>query len=129
MVQWVKQQSTGDYADEVTWKPTEPEELVGKIVSKKTVDAGKYGPSVVIKIEDENGVVNNVWMNRGGLKDILEQWDDSLTVGREVGLRMTGMVNLKNGNTFYPYEIGFSDDVPASAASSLGATVVDGEVF
>ncbi len=119
-IEWQKT-NTGDFADEVTWKPTgtEPSELIGRIVSKKTVDAGKYGPSVVIKIEEDGtGVVNNVWMNRGGLKDILEQWDDSLVPGRHVGLRMTGVVDLKGGNQFHPYEIGFSDDVPASAPVS-----------
>lgn len=115
--------NSGNWDDEVVWKPEEADELVGKIVAKSTVET-KYGPTVVLKVEAADETVYTVWCNRGGLKNIIEQYDDELTVGREIGLRTPGKTTLKNGNDFYPYEIGFSDMGNVAPEASGGGSAL-----
>lgn len=112
-----QEKEQGDWGDEVDWKPEGEDELIGKLVSKATIDT-KHGPCVLLKVEDKEGTVHKLWGSRAGLKSIIEEWDDELTVGREVGFRTKEKVKLKNGNDFMPYEVGFGDAVAAAAVPS-----------
>ncbi len=118
MVKWIESEfgDSSDWENEKDWKPEGAGELVGTLVGKRTVDT-KYGPTVVLKIESD-GEVFNVWGSRAGLKTLIEQYDDMLTVGTELGLRCQEKITLKSGNTFVPYQIGFGDGVPVAASQA-----------
>ncbi len=116
MVKWIESEfgDNADWENEKDWKPDGAGELVGVLVGKRTVDT-KFGPTVVLKIES-GGDVYNVWGSRAGLRTLIEQYDELLTPGTELGLRCKEKITLKSGNTFVPYEIGFGDQVQAVAS-------------
>jgi hypothetical protein len=121
-MEWVKasQDGGGDWGDEKTWTPEGESEIVGKLISKATVDT-KRGPVVKLRIEEEkSGDIYAVWASRAGLKTLVEEYDDMLTAGRTIGIRCGDQVKIEGGKTFYPYELGFLDKVSASPAPKLG---------
>lgn len=107
----------GEYGEEVSWQPDGPDELVGVLVSKKVVNT-KRGPCTLLKIRDEDGVEMNVWCNRTSLKNIATEYDEQLIVGRTIGFRTEGKKTLDDGKTFFPYEIGFGDDLVSVGGTS-----------
>ena len=111
-MKWISTGADDNYDDEIEWKPDGADEISGILVSKRTVET-KYGPTTIIKL-DVDGQINKIWGSRTALKTLFEQYDDELTIGREVGLRSKAMITLANGNTFRPYEIGFGDTIVAA---------------
>lgn len=106
--------SDKDWGDERTWKPTEPDELVGVLRSKRSVKANGE-MKTVLTIEDANGTKWTVWCDRQALRDLVEENDAQLIDGRIVGLRTEGKITTDSGRSFYPYELAFGDasDMPA----------------
>lgn len=126
-MEW-KKESGGQFDDDdsVSWTPDGPDELVGVLESKKLVTT-KRGPCVLLKIRDEEGVLFNVWCNRTSLKNLVEENDEELIVGRTVGIRTEGKKTLEDGKTFYPYEIGFGDRLATAAVGATSNRVVADE--
>jgi hypothetical protein len=129
---WVGNEGGGgsdSFENEVTWKPEGPDQIEGTLVAKTTINLpeSKGGPTVLIKIQGKD-VVHVVWCSRQGLRKLVEQYDDELTIGREIGIRALEMVKTKNGNTFVPYEIGFGG-VSQAVLAAVGANkgIVDDE--
>lgn len=117
-MKWIESEfgDSSDWDSEKEWKPDGASEIVGKVVSKTTIDT-KYGPTVLLKLESD-GDIYKIWGSRSGLRKLFEQYDDELTHGREVGLRSKDKITLSSGNTFMPFEIGFGDAVVAAASSA-----------
>lgn len=118
-IKWIESQfgDNEDWESEEDWKPEGAGEIQGRVVGKTTIDT-KYGPTVLLKLQNDDGVFK-VWGSRAGLRTLFEDYDDELTLGREVALRCKEKITLKSGNTYVPYEIGFGD-VILPAASSVG---------
>lgn len=117
-MEWKKDPGgNGEFEDEVSWQPDGPDELVGTLISKKVVNT-KRGAVTLLKIEDEDGNAFNVWCNRTSLKNLVAEYDEQLIVGRVVGFRTEGKKTLEDGKTFFPYEIGFGDDLVSTAATA-----------
>lgn len=120
-MEWVKTaQDSGDWGDEVTWSPEGEEELEGKLLSKNTIDT-KNGPCVKLRVEHKDGTIYAVWASRTGLRTLVEEYDDELTVGRIIGIRCGDQVKIKGGKSFYPYELGFEQGVPVPSRSPITA--------
>ena len=121
-MEWVKNGSE-QFEGEKTWKPEGPAELTGKLIAKSTINLpeAKGGPTVLLKLEDEKGQVWAIWASRMALKELVEKYDDALTVGREIGIRCLDKVKTAGGNDFVPYEIGFGG-ASAAQLASVGAS-------
>lgn len=116
-MKWHQGAGGGNSEDEIEWKPETADSIIGTLTSKRTVNT-KYGPTTILKVAKEDGQVYTVWCSRSGLKSLVEAHDDELIVGREIGIKTEGKTTLSDGNTFYPYEIGFGDFNQASAAAA-----------
>lgn len=127
-MEW-KKDPGGTFEDDgaATWSPTEADELVGVLTEKKTVET-KRGPVTLLKIQDEDGNLFQVWCNRASLKNIVEEYDEDLIVGRTVGLRTEGEKKIDGNKTFFPYEIGFGDEL-VGATSNRAASTNSNEPF
>lgn len=112
-MQWTKGTPAGgdiDYSSEKTWKPDGPEVLQGTLVSKKTVNGQDGNPVTVLKLEDSEQVVWNVWCSRKALKELVAEYDEQLIVGRLIGLKCGAAQKVEGtSRTFFPYELGFGD--------------------
>lgn len=111
------QSAGGNSDDDVEWKPDGPDQLVGVLVGKRSVNT-KYGQTTILKVESEDGTVYTVWCSRSGLKSLAEQHDEDLIVGREIGIKTDGPTKLPDGNTFFPYELGFGEFRQAANAGA-----------
>lgn len=117
-MEW-KKDTGGNFDDDdsVSWNPEGPDELVGVLESKKTVNT-KHGPTVLLKVRDEAGQLFAIWCNRTSLKNLVAENDEELIVGRTVGFRTEGKTTLDNGNTFFSYEVGFGDSLVSVGAGT-----------
>jgi hypothetical protein len=113
-----------EYGESERWNPEGPDEILGVLKLKKSVK-GPHGLSTLLKIETAQGKTWDVWCNRTSLKTLVEENDAELIVGRVVGIRTEGKVEIEGGKTFFPYEMGFGDesDVPAPEAKARPAPV------
>lgn len=118
---WVGSSAGETYEGEVVWQPEGPEEIEGTLLAKTLINLAqdKGGPTVLLKLQDKD-VVHVVWCSRLGLRQLVEKYDEELTVGREIGIRLLEVTKTKAGNTFYPYEIGFGD-ASAAQLAAVGA--------
>src|SRR5690242_7461324 len=110
-MEWMKDPG-GNFEDDgaINWNPDGPDELVGVLTSKKVVNT-KRGAVTLLKLQDEDGNEFNIWCNRTSLKNLVAEYDEQLIVGRTVGFRTEGKKTLEDGKTFFPYAIGFGDDL------------------
>lgn len=126
-MEW-KKENGGNFEDDdsVSWQPDGPDELVGVLESKKVVNT-KRGPCTLLKVRDEEGNLFAVWCNRTSLKNLVEENDEELIVGRTVGIRTEGKKTLDDGKTFFPYEIGFGDRLATASVGTSNRVSDQGE--
>lgn len=122
-----KKDPGGNFDDQPpSWQPEGPDELVGVLTGKKIVNT-KRGPVTLLTIQDEDGNDFQIWCNRTSLKNIVAEYDEQLIVGRTVGFRTEGKKTLDDGKTFFPYEVGFGDELVSASVGTSNRVEDQGE--
>ena len=124
-MQWTKGNAgaTSVYSSEKTWKPDKAEVLQGTLTSKKSIKGNDGELVTILKIEDADGVVWNVWASRKALRDLVEEYDEQLIVGRFIGIKCGDSQKVEGtSRTYFPYELGFAeaDDIPTPQNNVMG---------